>query len=417
MNTIKTIAALVLYAASAFATTPGLPSGKVLQENQSLMSSEGMVLHGYTGSGTGTQYNPTMEATDGTLQWEYTNGYLGTVLYGPTNDGTGDYMGEDSNQGRWVEFNTSNQMVNSVTLAQLNAQLSAHNQITAMNHDAARLPNGLTAVIASNYEVVATSLYGNVPYVGNVIVVFDKIGIVQWVWNGFDHQNDYWPVGCVLQNCYRGVGIKRSPTLKDKVVSGHWGEPPTPPGYTWAVDLFHANTLTLAADGNFVLSMRNQDWVIKINYGNGTGSGTVVWRLGQGGDFTMTNSLGLVWPWFSHQHDSYFLPDGTFGAFDNGNTRVAAPPIGSGPGNSRGQAYTVDELNMVADVLHNFDMGSYSGCFGSSQLLANGDYFFESGYIQGPGTSRLSQDLEFTPNGTLVYQFQGNGPQYRSFRQ
>ena len=38
-------------------------------------------------------------------------------------------------------------------------------------------------------------------------------------------------------------------------------------------------------DGDLVVSLRTQDWVIKINYASGTGNGRVVWKLGAGGNF------------------------------------------------------------------------------------------------------------------------------------
>ncbi len=33
--------------------------------------------------------------------------------------------------------------------------------------------------------------------------------------------------------------------------------------------------------------MRNQSWILKIDYANGTGTGNVLWKLGQDGDFTL----------------------------------------------------------------------------------------------------------------------------------
>ena len=64
----------------------------------------------------------------------------------------------------------------------------------------------------------------------------------------------------------------------------------------------HSNSVSYTADGHFLLSMRHQDWVIKINYAIGAGSGNVIWRLGKDDDFTITSSD--PYPWFSHQHDA-----------------------------------------------------------------------------------------------------------------
>jgi arylsulfate sulfotransferase len=57
---------------------------------------------------------------------------------------------------------------------------------------------------------------------------------------------------------------------------------------TVAQDWLHANSLWYdPADGNLVISLRNQDWIVKVAYQNGAGNGSVVWRLGNQGDFTM----------------------------------------------------------------------------------------------------------------------------------
>jgi len=73
------------------------------------------------------------------------------------------------------------------------------------------------------------------------------------------------------------------------------------------------------SDGSLLVSLRNQDWIVKIDYGNNSGTGNVVWRLGLQGDFSVVSNDPL--PWFSHQHDIEF--DGTtFELYDNGNTRI-----------------------------------------------------------------------------------------------
>ena len=43
-----------------------------------------------------------------------------------------------------------------------------------------------------------------------------------------------------------------------------------------------------------MVSLRTQDWVIKIDYANGTGDGHVVWTLGQGGNFTIIAPPGPI---------------------------------------------------------------------------------------------------------------------------
>ncbi len=56
-------------------------------------------------------------------------------------------------------------------------------------------------------------------------------------------------------------------------------------------DWTHSNALIYSAsDGNLLLSMRHQSWILKIDYNNGAGSGNVLWRLGYQGDFALTQN-------------------------------------------------------------------------------------------------------------------------------
>jgi arylsulfate sulfotransferase len=123
---------------------------------------------------------------------------------------------------------------------------------------------------------------------------------------------------------------------------------------TLANDWLHANSLNYLPDsGNVLMSIRHQDWVVKIDYANGKGSGNVLWKLGQGGDFAIQSRD--PYPWFSHQHDSQLDPaTGTFLAFDNGNTRVA---MTGGVGNSRGYVLQLDEANLTATPVMLADLG------------------------------------------------------------
>src|SRR5437588_705805 len=118
----------------------------------------------------------------------------------------------------------------------------------------------------------------------------------------------------------------------------------------------NGNSLQHTPDGNILYSIRNQDWVIKIDYNNGQGNGDILWRLGKDGDFTI-NSTDPA-PWFSHQHDPQFeFTDRTLMTlFDNGNVRFASDPNAQ----SRGQVLQVDEQNRVANLILNVDLGTYS---------------------------------------------------------
>jgi hypothetical protein len=162
-------------------------------------------------------------------------------------------------------------------------------------------------------------------------------------------------------------------------------------------------------DGNLVLSVRYQDWVVKIDYRNGEGDGHVIWRLGQDGDFT-ENSMDPN-PWFSHQHNAHYINDSTIILFDNGNTRRAGDPIAD----SRGQVWKLDEQAMTATLVFNGDLGNYSSALGAAQRLSNGNLSFTSG-LQGQAPNIFGQSIEVRPDGSKAYVLEVNSREFRSFR-
>ena len=159
-----------------------------------------------------------------------------------------------------------------------------------------------------------------------------------------------------------------------------------------AKDWLHANTLFYwptdtfgGASNDIIWSSRHQDWIMKIDYQNGSPSATgeILWRMGPSGDFIFNNNFSDPWPWFSHQHEPAIESTGVMTIFDNGNTRVAPPPTGLGSPacqpydcNSRGMAVNFSESTMQVTPVLSSDLGVYSAAMGSAQLLSNGDYFF-----------------------------------------
>jgi hypothetical protein len=171
-----------------------------------------------------------------------------------------------------------------------------------------------------------------------------------------------------------------------------------------AADWTHANSVAWSpADGNLIVSLRSQDWVIKIDYANGTGDGHVIWRLGRGGDFKLNSTDPL--PWFSHQHDVRYINNSTLVLFDDGNTRHSKHPRAK----SRGQELVLDEKRKVATLVVNADLGKYAPALGSAQMLPNGNLDFDSGFAE--------QTIEVLPNGRKTYVLKMNmpGKQYRSY--
>jgi hypothetical protein len=169
----------------------------------------------------------------------------------------------------------------------------------------------------------------------------------------------------------------------------------------------------LTPDGNILYSARHQDWVLKIDYENGLGSGAILWRLGNQGDFQISSSDPN--PWFSHQHDPNIEADGvTMAVFDDGNERVITDPNAD----SRGQVLTLDEQSRTAKLILNADLGTYSPALGSAQKLPGGNYHFDSGYFLDPSGSgdRIAQAIEVNAAGSIVFGLQIDQAEYRSFR-
>jgi hypothetical protein len=291
------------------------------------------------------------------------------------------------------EIDLAGNTIRETNIAALNAQLAAMGleAIHGFNHDAQRLPDGNTVALALTERTV--DINGTpTNYVGEMVLVLDQNFQVTWAWDAFDH-----------------LDVNRGPVLGEVVVPGS-PEPTAVVPKLPAVDWLHVNAVSLSpADGNLILSVRHQDWVIKIDYRSGAGDGHVIWRLGQGGDFTLNSTDSNAW--FSHQHDAHYVDDHTLILFDNGNTRQASDPNA----HSRGQVWTLDETNMIATPVLNTDLGNYSFRLGSAQRLSNGNYSFLSG-SQGPVPADIAQSIEVLPDGTRSYVLEFAGPEYRSFR-
>jgi hypothetical protein len=278
----------------------------------------------------------------------------------------------------------------------VNAQLTAtgHQLIYSFTHDIQRLPDGQTVVAALTERTVNV---GGTPknYVGEMIVVLDQNFQVTWAWDAFDY-----------------LDVNRGPTLGELVLPGPPGPASAVPLLP-AVDWLHINAVSLSpSDGDLVVSIRHQDWVIKIDYRNGAGDGHVVWRLGAGGDFTVNSTDPN--PWFSHQHNAHFIDDDTLILFDNGNLRRASDPSA----HSRGQVWTLDETTMTATLVLNADLGSFSGALGAAQRLSNGDYSFTLG-TNGPvppPPRPPAHTVEVSPAGSKDFVFDAISPEYRSYR-
>jgi hypothetical protein len=296
------------------------------------------------------------------------------------------------------EFDVAGNTLLETNAARINEQLAAlgKRKISGFHHEARRMPDGRILVLA-DVEQMLTDVQGPGPVdvIGDMILVLDKDLQVVWTWDAFDH-----------------LDTSRMATLHEtcKTVGGG-----CPPFYNAPVanDWLHGNSLQLTPDGSILYSIRHQDWLIKIDYANGSGTGDVLWRLGKDGDFTLESED--PYPWFSHQHDANFeFSDSTkLTVFDDGNLRYAS----DGSAHSRGQVLQLDEQNRIAKLVLNADLGAYADALGSAQRLANGNYHFDVGWIRGVnGEPDRSRSMEVDALGNVVYEIEAATPEYRSFR-
>src|SRR5262245_32292075 len=349
--------------------------------------------------------NPFATDLSGRVEWYYdtqqsglgiTNMGTGILLPGGTVIGVGsDRYRVRNNQNVLREIDLAGNPIRETNLAAVNAQLATlgHEAIYGFHHDVQRLPDGNTVVLTWTERTV--DINGTpTNYAGEMVLVLDQDFRVKWAWDAFDH-----------------LDVNRGPVLGEVVFPGS-PEPPSILPLLPVVDWLHVNAVALSpADGNLILSVRNQDWVIKVDYRNGAGDGHVVWRLGQGGDFVLTGASPGAW--FSHQHNAHYVDDHTLILFDNGNTRRESDPNA----HSRGQVWTLDETNLTATPVLNADLGNYSFRLGSAQRLSNGNYSFMSG-SQGnvPPPSQFALTIEVLPNGTPSYVLEFGSLEYRSYR-
>jgi arylsulfate sulfotransferase len=271
--------------------------------------------------------------------------------------------------------------------------------VSGFHHEAIRLPNGHTLAIAGLERIMPTGTQGSkepVDVLGDLVIDLDEDFQVAAVWNSFDHM-DLKRASLENSKCKEGPGGGGCPPIFLAAEANGW---------------LHSNSLNyIPATGDFLISMPEQDWVLKVDWRDGKGSGKILWRLGEGGDFVAKTDDPS--PWFSYQHDAGFEPVGSslVSILDDGHARKKNDP----KANNRGQVWRLDEAAHTATLMHNADLGVYSIAVGSAQTLKNGGYTFEAGFINP--ASPFSRAVETSPDGKVVYAQQVEGLiVYRSFR-
>jgi len=402
--------AIVTLPAAAQVRCPVPAADVTLQPTKKADQGDGLILTSFF---TAKQNNQCIALTnlEGVPSWSYCKGkhlFMTRAVSGGTillisNDTSTDYIVS--------EINLGGDVLNSITEASANSQLAALGQqsVIDFNHEAMRLPNGYTAIIGHN-EALYTNVQGGTPQnpvdiMGDEVLVLDTNWNVVWTWNAFD----WLPVSrtAVLgETCKPCAAVNTGACCPITLASQ-------------ANDWLHGNSLAYdSTDGNLIMSLRDQDWVIKIAYENGTGDGHLVWTLGDDGDFAMLNTPNIPSPWFSHQHDVEVQATATpktLILFDNGNTRHAADPTAD----SRGQVLSIDETAFTADIQTNVDFKFFSVGYGTAEVLDNGNYWWQAGAARGDDSGDATRSFEYVPSGysgNAAYAIQFADEAYRSFR-
>jgi arylsulfate sulfotransferase len=284
-----------------------------------------------------------------------------------------------------------------MTSAQLNAALAAATcagcniTVIGVHHDFAVLPNGHIVFLAANEKVVS-----GVNVVGDLLIELDENHKPVWLWNAFDH-----------------LDVNRHPMLFP--------------------DWLHSNSVVYSPDDKaLMMSIRHQAWVIKINFNDGAGDGSVLWKLGYQGDFALqagtTNAVDPV-DWFSAQHDANIISTNTSGVidvllFDNGNQRVLDSSgtlcgPATTPCESRVPILHLDETAKTADITWVDKLAPVFSFFGgSARALANGNIeFCESAATPLPANNAAIFEVTRTTPPQTVWSMQVAGQEaYRGFR-
>jgi arylsulfate sulfotransferase len=342
----------------------------------------GNVLWGYTAPNLSANYLafPIKPLPDGN--------FLVNFAIGSAVDGTGSIM---------QEVDLGGNVIWQMTPADLNAALAnatctgCNITVVGIHHDFAILPNGHLIVLAG-YQKTVSGLTGyTTPQTvdGNVIIDLDQNRKPVWVWNDFDHLDpDRHPLGL--------------------------------PDWT------HTNAVTYSPDdGDLIVSMRNQSWVIKIDYHDGTGTGNILWTLGYQGDLTLKNGTDPV-DWQYAQHDANVISSNSSGVFqltlfDDGNNRVldSNGDICGATGQpacwTRIPIYQIDETGKTATLEWVDDLSPFFSLWGgSSRQLANGDMEFAE---CADGSNSIIYEVTKTTPPQTVWQMQVTGQNaYRGYR-
>ena len=179
----------------------------------------------------------------------------------------------------------------------------------------------------------------------------------------------------------------------------------------------HTNAILYSPDdGNLIVSIRHQNWLIKVDYANGTGAGDILWKLGYQGDFAL---LGGTDPtdWFYAQHGPSFVTANTTGQFsmalfDNGDDRVFPSGVTCGSTGAPPCLYStvplleLDETAKTATLAFHPTAPMYSFFGGNAAVLENGDVEFCEAAGGSNETSGIIYEVTHDSSAQTVWQMQ-----------
>ena len=290
---------------------------------------------------------------DGNILWSYNAGLGQTLLSNPIKMLPNGHflinfsgMPVDGTNSILQEVDLTGTLIWQMTAAELNTALAGATcggdgcnvTIIGTHHDFVTLPNGHLIVIASTQQVISGTTV-----TGDVLIDLDQNHNPVWLWNEFDH-----------------LDTNRRPYMY--------------PDWT------HTNAVLYSADdGNLIVSIRHQNWIVKVDYANGSGAGDIIWHLGYQGDFTLIGGTDPT-DWFYAQHGPSFTTKNTTGqfglaVFDNGDDRVF--PTGVSPTlYSTVPVFSIDETAKTATLTFHITAPTYSFFGGNNAVLSNGDVEF-----------------------------------------
>jgi arylsulfate sulfotransferase len=275
------------------------------------------------------------------------------------------------------EIDLAGDTIREITIDDLNKRLASAGfdlTVSVFHHDVLPLANGHWIALTNTVKQF-TDLpgLGTTNVLGDVLVDLDEKLNPVWVWNEFDH-----------------LDVNRHPFVF--------------PDWT------HTNAVIHSDDGNLIVSIRNQSWLVKVDYENGIGNGNILWHLGNQGDFTLQGGIDPT-DWFYLEHGPSFTTSNTFNKFalalfDNGDDRVLPPnttcqslQVASCP-YSTVPILDIDETAKTATLAFHYLTPQFSDFGGNAEVLQNGDIEFDetdSTDLINPDANRTIYALTWLP--------------------